>query len=553
MNSKNLKTTYLDSANQKKIRNYVMSELSKKYDIQSVLPQMNERFDRITQFISNNVGADTTKSFEQNLERLNKITVEQLLNGLSQVLRPYEKEEPVPVISQSEDDNSDVNNLYSQLMSEREYVSVPTSNLSTPVDKISNSRTPQFNLPSIMEETASNERNSGFLERMELLKQNRSTFMEQRNAIDLETREQNHKQNVLGEKPNVNLNNDLENNRSAYNDNYNTDNVGKELVSPEEFRSHRFNEYKNETSMNYRKIDRQFFFCSKDRLWCGPVVDNKIQPALEPYRYRLQLNNNKTVGIYLQNRQKNVQAIRIVAVYISIVESSSSMPPYIFVNIPELDNRVETSLVNRKYVFAILTKDDVIGNQLKYINVLTTNTYYPTPLAEMNNLTFEILNPLGNLYNESKDDLLIAALGLNNLTNPTAIIIKTNKPYRSIKYHTKDVLIIQNFGFTDNSNNSLVQFMNDPNGHTITTPPDVIINNMYLDEILIEIPMNENGQIIIDTMINEFWLYLQNHQNPTTNVYGGLLNLQLQPSVIMELSKLEPLSQEINTSRVTIV
>lgn len=550
MNSKNLKTTYLDSANQKKIRNYVMSELSKKYDIQPVLPQMNDRFDRITQFISNNVGADTTKSFEQNLERLNKITVEQLLNVISEVLTPYAKEAP----PQSEDDNGDINNLYSQMMTERDYTSVPTSNVSTPVAKIGNSRTPQFNLPSILEETtaASNDRNSGFLERMELLKQNRSTFWEQRNAIDLETREQNHKQNVLGEKSNVNFNTDLENNRSAYNDNFNTDNVGKELVSQDEIRSHRFNEYKNETSMSYRKIDRQFFFCSKDRLWSGPVVNNMIQPALEPYRYRLQLNNNKTVGIYLQNRQKNVQAIRIVAVYISNVESSSNMPPYIFVYIPELENRVETSLVNRKYVFAIMTKDDIIGNQLKYINVLTTNTYYPTPLAEMNNLTFEILNPLGNLYNESKDDLLIAALGLNSLINPTAIVIKTNKLYRSIKYNTRDVLIIENFGFSDNSNNSLKQFMNDPNGHTITTPPDVIINNMYLDEILIEIPMNENGVIIMDSMINEFKVYLQT-QNPTTNVYGALLNLQLQPSVIMELSKLEPLSQEINTSRVTIV
>jgi hypothetical protein len=477
--------------------------------------------------------------------------VDQLLNALSQVLTPYEKkEEPVP-----QQENVDVNDLYSQMMTEREYTSVPTSNLSSPVMNVVNSNTPQFNLPTISEEHRdSNERNMQFLERMELLKQNRSTFMEQRMAIDLETREQNHKQNVLGEKPNVNVNvnNDLQNSRSAYNENFNIDNVGKELVSSEEIRSHRFDEYKNETSMHYRKVDRQFFFCSKDRLWCGPVLDNQIQPALEPYRYRLQLNNNKMVGIYLQNRQRNIHAIRIVAVYISVVESSSSMPPYIFVYIPELENRVETSLVNRKYVFAILTKDDVIGNQLKYINVLTTNTYYPTPLAEMNNLTFEILNPLGNLYNESKDDLLIAALGLNDLTNPTAIVIKTNKPYRSIKYNTKDVLIIQNFGFSDNSNNSLKNFMNEPNGHTIITPPDVILNNMYLDEILIEIPMNENGTLIIDNMITEFSAYLQT-QNPTTNVYGGLLNLQLQPSVIMEVQKLEPLSQEINTSRVTIV
>jgi len=553
--SVNLKAYYLDADNQKKIRNYVMTELSKKYDIQPVLPQMNERFDRITQFISNNVMADSSKSFEQNLERINKITVEQLLSALSNVLTPFEKKKnaaEVPASSNSDEDQSDVNDLYNQMMNEREYSGIAVSNLSTPVARVVNSRTPQFNLPPIQEENNSNARSTGFMERLELLKQNRGTFMEQRNAIDLETREQNYKQNVLGENSPV-VNNDLLNTRTAYNDNFNTDNVGKDLVSREEIQSHRFEEFKNEPSMDYRKIDRQFFFCSKDRLWSGPVVNNTIQPALEPFRYRLVLNNNKAQGIYLQNRQKNIESIRVVSVYISLNEISSSSPPYIFVFIPELENRVETSLVNRKYVFAILLKDDVIANQIKYINILTTNTYYPTPLAEINNLTFEILNPLGNLYNESKDDLTIKKLGLDNLNNPTAYVITTNKPFRSIKYNARDVLIIQNFGFSDNSNPSLVSFMNDPNGHTITTPENVISNNTFMDQIYIEIPLNESGGVIMDTMLNEFKTYLNQQGNPTSNVYGALLNLQLQPSVIVEITKLEPKSNEITTSRVTIV
>ncbi len=553
--SVNLKSYYLDADNQKKIRNYVMTELSKKYDIQSVLPQMNERFDRITQFISNNVMADSSKSFEQNLERINKITIEQLLSALSTVLTPFEKKLAEPAAaasSNSQEDQSDVNDLYNQMMTEREYSGIPISNLSSPVANVVNSRTPQFNLPPIQEETNSNARNTGFMERLELLKQNRGTFMEQRNAIDLETREQNYKQNVLGENAPL-VNNDLLNTRTAYNDNFNTNNVGKDLVSREEIKSHRFEEFKNDPSMDYRKIDRQFFFCSKDRLWSGPIVNNTIKPALEPYRYRLVLNNNKAQGIYLQNRQKNIESIRVVSVYISLTEISSSSPPYIFVYIPELENRVETSLVNRKYVFAILLKDDVIANQIKYINILTTNTYYPTPLAEINNLTFEILNPLGNLYNESKDDLTIKQLGLDDLNNPTAYVITTNKPFRSIKYNTKDVLIIQNFGFSDNSNPFLVNFMNDPNGHTITTPENLIINNAYLDKIYIEIPLDESGQVIMDSMLNEFKAYLQQNGNPTTNVYGALLNLQLQPSVIVEITKLEPKSNEITTSRVTIV
>ena len=112
---------------------------------------------------------------------------------------------------------------------------------------------------------------------------------------------------------------------------------------------------------------------------------------------------------------------------------------------------------------------------------------------------------------------------------------------------------IQNFGFSDNSNPSLISFMNDQNGHTITTPENLITNNTFIDQIYIEIPHDESGQVITDTMLNEFKVYLQLNGNPTSNVYGALLNLQLQPSVIVEITKLEPKSNEINTSRVTIV
>ena len=299
-------------------------------------------------------------------------------------------------------------------------------------------------------------------------------------------------------------------------------------------------------------IDNSFFV---PKIGFGAIVNNVIQPALEPYRYRLQLNNNKNVGIYLQNRQRNISSIRVVAVYISISDITCAMPPYIFVYVPELENRVETSLTNRKYVFAILTKDDIIGNQLKYVNFLSNNYYDPTPLSELNNMTFEILNPLGYLYNDCKDDLLISAIGLDNLTTPTYLTITTNKVYKSCKYNNKDILIIQNFGFTDNSNIALKNYLNEPTGHTITTPITMTESNEYLQIIYIKIPfiMMDNGTKVLDPMIIELQSYLTANGNPYTNVYGALINLHLQPSVIMELTKLEPNSKEINQSKVTII
>jgi hypothetical protein len=559
MSSINLKSYYLESSNQNKIRNYVMTELSKKFNIQPVIGQLNERFNRITEVISNNVASDNKLNLVQNLDRINKITVDQLLNAFSQILVPYEKIQTPTMENKSiEPKNDDVNDLYSKLMNERDYTDNSPTNLSTPILQINKNspRTTHFNLPTIPEDRSEpSNRNSSFVERIELLKQNRSTLMEQRNQVDVETRNQNYKQNVLGEQEKVNYNTDLENNQAIYNDNFNVKNVGTDLVSINEIIDQRFAEYKSEKSMDYRKVDRQFFFCSKDRLWCGPIINNVIQPALEPYRYRLQLNNNKNVGIYLQNRQRNISSIRIVAVYISISEITSAMPPYIFVYVPELENRVETSLTNRKYVFAILTKDDIIGNQLKYVNFLSNNYYDPTPLSEMNNMTFEILNPLGYLYNDCKDDLLISGIGLDDLTTPKYITITTNKVYKSCKYNNKDILIIQNFGFIDNSNIALKNYLNDPKGHTIITPTTTTEPNEYLQILHIQMPFTimDNGTKVLDPMIIEFQSYLTANGNPYTNVYGALINLHLQPSVIMELTKLEPNSKEINQSKVTII
>jgi len=562
MSSINVKSYYLDTANQNQLKNYIMNELSKKYIIQPVIGQLNQRFSAITDIISKNVQPDNRLNIQQNLDRINKITIEQCLNAFSQILESFEKTEIPSNVQESsaiQEDNRDVNDLYSKLMNERDYTTNPISTISTPVTPITNSQTPQFNLPPIPEEPSiPSQRNnsSSFQERIELLKQNRNNVLEQRNLLDLETRENNYKQNILGEQPkNNNYNNDLLNNNPVYNDNYNIANVGRELVSQTEINQHRFAEYKDEKSMDYRKIDRQFFICSKDRQWYGDISNNNLQPALEPFRYKLYLNNNKERGIYLQNRQRNISSIRIAAVYISINDINTIMPPYIFIFIPELENRVETSIVNRKYVFSILTKDDVIGSQLKYINFLTDNEYDPTPLSELSNLTFEILNPLGTLYNDGKDDLLISEIGLDDLFNPKNLVITTNKVYITNKYNAKDILLIKNFAFKDGSNTQLKTYLNRDEGHTITTPEIILNNNKFYNKIYIELPVIilDDGQILLEPMIIELQTYLTTNGNPVNNVYGALMNVILQPTIIMEISKLEPNSKEINQSRVTLI
>ena len=580
MSSETLKTYYLDTVNQNKLRNYVLTQLSKEYNIQPVVNEINSKFPKIMSYIADNIVENKNLPIQKNLDYLNRVTIERCLSGFANILEPYKlsinplppKHDPLPPkATPVEKDNGDVTNMYSKLMSERDYSNIPISNLSTPVAKLQiDGQPPQFAetdgilpLPTVPEEPEQQiipnygVRQLAFKDRIEQMKQGRVNLQDQRNQVDLETRDQNFRQNYMGEqpKPTVNYNNDLQDNKALHLDNQNLKNIGKNLMNDKEIDDYRYSEYKGTKQMDFRNIDRQLFLNSKDRIWYGEVKNNIVQPGLEPYRYRFQMNNQREKGIYLQNRHKNITSIRIVAVYISIVEVETALSPYIFVYVPELDNRLETSLSNRKYVLAVLTKDDRIGNQVKYINFLTSNIYYPSPLAELPTMTFEILNPLGYVYNDSKDDLKIIEIAVDDLDNPNNIIFTSNKYFKSKQYITGDVLLVKNFAFINGSNTRITSYINRDQGNLITTPESLIINNEYLNKVYISLPKTilDDGTQVLDPMSIELVNFLKANSNPYSEVYGQFINLNLQPSIIMEISKIEPNSKEINVSRVTII
>jgi hypothetical protein len=557
-----VQTTFLDTANKNQLHNYVMTELSKEYNIQPQISAISQKFIQIMNYIAEKIPLDQTKSFQQNLEYLNRTTIEKSLQGFRSMLESYahqqapQKTQQIqPVVQQSqeqEQDMPDVNDMYSKLLTERDYSSIQPSN------KIANQSSYITDLSPIQEESS---RMSEFHRRMDNLRQNRNVFQEERNQLDLQTRENNHRVSVLGQ-PSKNTNasnqtqlqnyaNTLENSNVSYDDKFAVSNVGREIVSKDEIQSHRYDEYKGATEMKYRHIQCQVFLNSKDRRWFGDVVNNVVQPGLEMARYRFQLNNSTTQGVHLQNRHKNITTIRVVSIYISLNELIlSNIPPYIFIYIPELENRLETSLPNRKFVFTILTKDDVIGNQLKYVNFLATNNYEMNPLAELNNLTFEILNPMGYLYNQTNDDLNVVSVKLNDVSNPEYIVITTNHTFLSKQYIMGDVLILKNFTFTNNPTTDLTyfaNFMNREQGHHIMTPITITQSAQYSNQIYLGLPRNADNTI--DSIIDG----LKSFPDGITDVVGVLLNITLQPSIVMEITKIEPDSSNINVGKVQVI
>ena len=572
--NQNIKNQFLMPNNENRIKTYIMTELSKKYNIQPMIKTIDTKIVQIMKHIFQTVSIPHELSVSDSINYINKITIDQCINGFADILKPYIIK---PLLS-NEIENNDVNNEYEKLMKEREYTK---SNIATNIKSVQNTITEipltennlydellgnymnmnsgvDKRLTSIPEVLELSERKNNFNERIMEMKMNRNKIMEERNLIDFEKIKKNSQQqfgdfqiteNIENSKNNQN---NLEVKSISYDNVNEVSNIGNELIDKKLLEQYRYDEYK--TNIKYKTFDRQFLVNSKDRRWHGDIENGVINPGLETFRYRFGINNNKTTGIYLQNKQKNVSAIRITTVYISMNELDTSetgyTPPYIYVYIPELENRIETSNINRKFIFAVLTLDDKVSGQLKYINFISANYYVTNPIADLSNMTIEILNPLGNIYSDSKDNLKIKSMDIDNQTDPKSIIITLDKFVKRTQYNRGDILLIKNYGigFVD----SFTNYMNRETGHFIKLNPSA---DEFVDKIYIDIPKkaNPNGLYVIQPFFQDIIQLIINNQNPYVAMEGVIINTNLQPVVIFEISRLEPDPKGLSQDHITII
>jgi hypothetical protein len=552
-----------------------MTELSKKYYIQSVVKTIDNQISLIMKHIYQTVSLPKDLSIIDSIEYLNKITIEQSINGFADILKPY----VIKSEATKELENNDVNNEYQKLMKEREYTN---SNLPINVTSVKQAITEipvkennlydellgnyvnmnsgiDKRLTSIPEVLELSERKNCFNERLIEMKMSRNKIMEDRNLIDLEKIKKNSEQQLGDYRQSVNNDyfrdnqNNLETQSNSYSNVNDVSNIGSDLIDKKVVEKYRYDEYK--TEIKYNSFDRQFLVNSKDRRWSGDIENKVINPGLEPYRYRFGINNNNMSGIYLQNRQKNVSAIRITTVYISMNELDTSdtgyIPPYIYIYIPELENRIETSNINRKFIFAVLTLDDNrLNGQLKYINFLSANYYIDNPIADLSNMTIEILNPLGYMYSDSKDNLKIKSMNIDSQTDPKSIILTLDKFVRRTQYNRGDIILIRNYGA--GVVDSFTNFMNRETGHFLKLNPST---DEFVDKIYIDIPKqaNTNGLFTIQPFFQDIITLIKNNQNPYSATEGVLINVNLQPVVIFEISKIEPKSKGLSQENITII
>jgi hypothetical protein len=570
--NQNSKNQFLSANNENRIKTHIMTELSKKYNIQPMIKSIDTKILQIMKHIHQTVSIPRELSQNDSIQYLNNLTIEQSMNGFSEILKPYIFKSN----SESQIVNNDVNNEYEKLMKEREYsnsnIPVNVKSVQDTITEIPNTENSLYDellgnymninsgvdkrLTSIPEVLDLSERKNNFNVRITEMKMNRNKMMEERNLIDLEKIKKNAEQQngeyYKSENNTKDNQNNLEVKSISYNNLNEISNIGNELIDKKLLEQYRYDEFK--TNMKYKTFDRQFLVNSKDRRWFGEVENNTITPGLEPFRYRFGINNNKTSGIYLQNRQKNVSAIRITTVYISMNELDTTetgyMPPYIYVYIPELENRIETSNINRKFIFAVLTLDDRLNGQLKYINFISANYYLTNPIADLSNMTIEILNPLGQIYSESKDNLKIKSIDIDDQANPKSIIISLDKFVKKSQYNKGDIVIIKNYGVGLFDN--FTSFMNRESGHFIKTNPST---DEFVDKLYIDIPKkaNPNGLYVIQPFFQDIVNLIINNQNPYASTEGVIINTNLQPVVLFEISKIEPNAKGLSQGSITII
>jgi hypothetical protein len=533
---------YLDKKNKINISNSVLSTLSKEdYNVNTNIKDLTNKIELIMNSICQNYKYEPNTVPQVQLQRLNEITINECVSNFKKFLNKYD----------NNNKNNDVENTYAQLLKERD---LPNNNTNTTYNTVDNN-----SLPPIMEETLNklDDRDQIFSTRLKEMVENRKKFLNDRNKVQLEMIEKNNRiqfgvSNGLPDNNSVFVSKLPEEEIDNRNDIRNIENP---IVSREELKNHRYHDYRDE-NMKYKDSIIQFIINASNRMWYGTVENGIYNTGLEPYRYRFTISSSNQSGIYIQNRQKNVVLIRLINIFISIVELTDAtdvyFSPYIYVYIPELENKVETSIPNRKYVFCSLIFDGLVGRQAKYINFISSNYYAINPLADLNNFTIEILAPNGKIISEVKDDYKIVKLEVDNLTTPKYLILTLDKYFKSIQFDVNDIILIKKYGESDNIVDQFTIFMNQETGHFLKSNPST---DEYLNKLYISVPLQlgfdgrPQTPIYFDNIIAD----MVAGTNKYENLRGYILNSTHQPTVLFEIGKIVIDNPSINQSSVTII
>jgi hypothetical protein len=144
---------------------------------------------------------------------------------------------------------------------------------------------------------------------------------------------------------------------------------------------------------------------------------------------------------------------------------------------------------------------------------------------------------------------------LDDIVIPEYIILETEKYFTVSQYNIGDLINIKRFGFKNGTNSKVSEYINRPDGHIYKTPLSETNGNSVFNKIYIKVLQNQqnDGSYQLDQSITDLKNYINNGGNQVGKVYGTLINVNLQPSIIFEITKIEPLSSKMNMQNSQVI
>ena len=298
------------------------------------------------------------------------------------------------------------------------------------------------------------------------------------------------------------------------------------------------------------------------------------------YEFGISKGNNDSINI--DKRFRNVVSVRLKRIILPNIDEylyndserqiyiGCKTEPYLLVNVDEFNSNIVSSSIYNKNIFckviysteySFIEKDLAIaqGTEITetrgFIHLIDEDNdykqFYPSPLSELNKITFSLMRPDGTLYSEIEDNLEV--INLKQEDNKKYMTLTLNQNVDAHYFKQSDKIIIKNFMCKDTTKTlppAILSYLE--KGAYIYKRSLDISNQVYISHNVSSRREESSGT---DTTDNYYSGYNELLVDSSTDdwfegidIKGFIMNISHQHSLIIEvktkeidsMSKIEP-------------
>ena len=265
---------------------------------------------------------------------------------------------------------------------------------------------------------------------------------------------------------------------------------------------------------------------SKDRLHINDGIN------INAYSFSVTLGGHATSnGIKTQSTMKNVSRVKLNHIIVPSVNDIISRHPYLYIHINEFPGQYIGSSDYASKAFACVLRDkdwDVQSTNLHYCVLFAKESpgwQSNTPIASIGRLTFQIMNPFGEIINTEPDhiDLTNASISFNG----SLFAIDFPHYFSSEQFNTNHSLVFDNVSL---NNFELKTFLESSCGHLIMALDNEGVSSKFFKTILIS-PKKTSNYVTGSYTLDAYSL-----TSPLLFNSGNVLNVSKQTSISLEFT-----------------